>query len=187
VVGVRFRRKSLLAKTCAVRAEAHGRLSPLVVPTFHVQDCPIKAVTLLNEDEVVNLASAYLETCGWVIIHKLNGNQSGIDIVAERNGQRLLIEAKGCTTGASPDRAIHIQPHRTNSSIAAVGKAVYLYDGVASIALALPDEHGFRAQIERAQAGLKQLGVAVLWVSHEGVRRLERWGLRMMRASHIFG
>jgi hypothetical protein len=80
---------------------------------------PIKATALLNEDEVVGIACEYVRQHGWNIVHRLKGNQSGIDIVAERSGRRLLIEAKGCTTGLSPDRKIHIQPHRTNASMAA--------------------------------------------------------------------
>jgi hypothetical protein len=130
---------------------------------------PIKATALLNEDEVVGIACEYVRQHGWNIVHRLKGNQSGIDIVAERSGRRLLIEAKGCTTGLSPDRKIHIQPHRTNASMAAIGKAVYLFDGISEIALALPDEHVFRTQVGKAQVGLRLLNVAGLWVSLEGV------------------
>jgi len=127
-------------------------------------------VLLLNEDEVIDRACAFLQSHGWTIRQALHGNTSGIDIIAERGGVRLLVEAKGCTTGTAPDRTLHIQPHRTNASIGAVGKLLYLYDGSSVLALALPDDRVFRAQIEKAKRGLEKLNVAVLWISRDEVR-----------------
>lgn len=134
-------------------------------------------VLLLNEDEVIDRACAFLQSQGWSIRQALHGNASGIDIIAERRGTRLLVEAKGCTTGTACDRTLHIQPHRTNASIGAVGKLLYLYDGSSALALALPDDRVFRAQIEKAKRGLEKLGAAVMWVSHDQVRTWNGDGL----------
>jgi len=127
-------------------------------------------VLLLNEDEVIDRTCNFLQSQGWTIRQSLHGKTQGIDIIAERAGVRLLVEAKGCTTGTAHDRSLRIQQHRTNDSVGAVGKLLYLYDGSSMLALALPDDRVFRAQIEKAKRGLEKLGAAVFWISRDQVR-----------------
>lgn len=128
------------------------------------------AALLLNEDEVIDLACTFLESRHWKIIQRLKGRARGVDIIAERAGKRLLVEAKGCTTGDARERELQIQQHRTNASLAAVGKLVYLYDGASLLALALPDDPVFRAGMETGRRGLERLGAGVIWVRPDHAR-----------------
>lgn len=49
----------------------------------------------LTENDVVIFLSKYLENNGWEIKEKRLDQEHGIDIVAEKKGQILLVEAKG--------------------------------------------------------------------------------------------
>ncbi|NRZ29578.1 Holliday junction resolvase [Clostridium beijerinckii] len=51
-----------------------------------------------TENEVINKAIEKLESIGFNIISQCNTKQQGIDIEAEKNGIKLLIEAKGATS-----------------------------------------------------------------------------------------
>jgi hypothetical protein len=50
---------------------------------------------LLTEDEVVAAVRGHLEGAGWVIKTWALAIEHGDDIVAEREGRRLIVEAKG--------------------------------------------------------------------------------------------
>lgn len=49
----------------------------------------------LTEDEVVEILSKELENNGWTIINQCFGQSKGNDIEATKNGETLIVEAKG--------------------------------------------------------------------------------------------
>lgn len=49
----------------------------------------------LTEDEVVEILSKELENDGWTIINQCFGQSKGNDIEATKNGETLIVEAKG--------------------------------------------------------------------------------------------
>ena len=51
--------------------------------------------TKLTENEVIDLLKSFLEQNGWEIKCYCKGQQHGYDIFAEKDGQTLVVEAKG--------------------------------------------------------------------------------------------
>jgi hypothetical protein len=52
----------------------------------------------LDENQVVDIVCAHLVSNGYFITAKCTTTQQGIDIVATKDGARLLVEAKGATS-----------------------------------------------------------------------------------------
>jgi HJR/Mrr/RecB family endonuclease len=50
---------------------------------------------VLTEDMVCDAVSAHLTGRGWRIVSRARGRSPGVDIVAEHDGVRLEVEAKG--------------------------------------------------------------------------------------------
>ena len=61
-------------------------------PPLAAESAPPEA---MSEDEVKRKVQAWLEASGWRVSVSW-GREHGIDIEAKRNGQRWIIEAKGC-------------------------------------------------------------------------------------------
>jgi hypothetical protein len=122
----------------------------------------------LTEDQVIDAVVAYLESDGWTIHAAAYGNTPGVDIVAERDGRTLHVEVKGAVTTKATGGKEHTQQHRTNSVVAALGKAVMLYESGIEVALALPRERVFRNVVSAAHDGLVRLGVTIMWVADDG-------------------
>ncbi len=51
----------------------------------------------INKDDLKNLLFKHLKKTGWTILFVSEHNKKGIDIIAERDSKKWLIEVKGCT------------------------------------------------------------------------------------------
>jgi hypothetical protein len=125
---------------------------------------------MVTEDEVVEAAPGALRTAGWTITQQLTTKQTGVDVIAERHGRRLLVEAKGYTS-ASITSARYGKPFSPNQLWDHTAKAIYKALAVVSAgedlaAIALPDDPKTVAIVADVQATLDALGVHVIWVEH---------------------
>ncbi len=98
---------------------------------------------LLSEDEVKAAVRDYLEGQGYTVAVAW-GHERGIDIEARKDGDRLLIEAKG---------EVALQPQQANYFVGALGELVQrLADPEARYGLALPNNRQYRGLVNRLPA-----------------------------------
>ena len=50
---------------------------------------------MLTEDDIIDAVRDHLIRHGWNIVARATATQRGYDLVAERGGRRLIVEAKG--------------------------------------------------------------------------------------------
>jgi len=116
--------------------------------------------------------AAHLRADGWTIISTALATQHGDDLVAERDGERLVVEAKG--QGSSmPHSARFGQPFNRKQAATHVGVAVLramriVSEATATAGIALPDDENHRREIERVRVALDRLGIKVFWVDANG-------------------
>lgn len=128
---------------------------------------------MLTENAVVDAVAAYLEKRGWRIISKCTTMQTGIDIVAERDQRRMLVEAKGLTSASTSSKNFGRPFYQQQKNIyvaSAVMTACELRsrEPKAEICLAFADDRVYRNRIAAVQPALSQLSVSLLWVDMEG-------------------
>jgi hypothetical protein len=132
------------------------------------------------EGNVQAVVVAHLQAEGWVVVSTADtaSQQRGVDIVAERNGQRLLIEVKGWpgTTYARGPKAGQDKPTAPTLQArhwfaGAVLSAMALRDKEpgARVAIALPDYPRYRALVGAVRDSLNRLGVELIFVTEQGV------------------
>lgn len=130
---------------------------------------------MIYEDHVVEAVCALLREHGYEIESKSTVRQHGEDIVANRDGQRIVVEAKG--EGSSKEHTKRFgKPFTKGQVFDHVAKAVLKALRVASAgearpAVALPDNPHHRDEIARAQPALRRAGVGVFWVAADGESR----------------
>jgi hypothetical protein len=130
------------------------------------------------EGNVQSRVAAHLAATGWSIIRVADTAQRerGVDIIAGRDGQRLLVEVKGwpSTTYARGERAG--QPKPTQPTLQATH---WFAEGLTTLirrrteprsplALALPDMPRYRTLLGEAGWALDRLGIIVFLVSEQG-------------------
>lgn len=110
----------------------------------------------LTEDEVKKAVSDYLTAAGYEV--KVAWDRApGIDIEAERKGERLVIEAKG---------EVALNPQQHNYFLGALGELVQRMDDPnARYGLALPNNRQYYGLVDRLPDLAKQrMGFVVYWV-----------------------
>jgi hypothetical protein len=120
----------------------------------------------LSEDEVKLHLGAWLENLGWKV-RMAWGQERGVDVVAEKDAERWLIEAKG--GGSRPEM-------RVNYFLSMLGETLQRMDDPgARYSIALPSMRQFRGLWSRLPALAKaRLGITALFVSADGtVEELE--------------
>jgi hypothetical protein len=138
------------------------------------------------EGNVVEAVARALAQSGWTIVGKANthSKERGVDIHATRNGQTLLVEAKGYPSKnyREPRRASQVKPTNPTSQAQqwyshALLKVMRLQTKYpnAIVALGFPNFPRYRALFEETHGGLAKLGVAALTVLADG--SVETWGL----------
>jgi hypothetical protein len=127
---------------------------------------------MLFEDDVVSAVVAHLRADGWTIESTALATQHGDDIVATRNGERLVVEAKG--QGSSKVHTSRYgKPFNRGQASTHVGVAVLrslrvVSEGTSTAAIALPDDEFHRREVDRVYPALSRLGVWVFWVAPDG-------------------
>lgn len=117
---------------------------------------PVTSAGLLTEDEVKAAVKEDLVARGYDV-EVAWGRSPGVDIVARRNDDRLLVEAKG--EAANP-------PQQVNYFLGAIGELVQrLDDPDARYGLALPDHRQYRGLVTRLpRLAWSRLRLVVLFV-----------------------
>jgi hypothetical protein len=115
-----------------------------------------------TEDCIKKSLAIYLATQGWTVRCVAWGKNPGVDMEAEFNGQRWLIEVKGI--GSRPQM-------RANYFLAVLGELVFrMNDAAAKYSIALPDVPQFRRLWSRVPAEAKaRLRITALFVTKTSV------------------
>ena len=127
----------------------------------------------LTEDETVELLMDFLKSDGYKILDYCKGHKRGIDITAERNNRKLLIEVKGAR--ANHNSKIKKRPYFDSGQIKDhFGKAIVKSLEVKSdfpdcdIAIAHPEDDLIKKHINKSVQHLKKLEIFHFWVSKNG-------------------
>ena len=119
----------------------------------------------MTEEEVINCIVTWLQNDGWGI-HINIGHAQGPDIVALRNNEKWIIEAKG--------EGVHAQANR-NNFLALLGTIVLgISDERVKYSIALPNIPKFRNLLNGVSELVRQrTGLTILLVSPEcGIEEL---------------
>ncbi len=134
--------------------------TPAPPPPAPVRPAVSGTRTLLSEDDLKRFLERHLVAAGWTV-KVLWGHERGIDVVATRGEEHLIVECKG--EAAS-------QPQETNYFLGALGELVQritLPD--AQYALALPDNRRFRGLVSRLpQLARHRLRLGIFFVDAQG-------------------
>lgn len=127
----------------------------------------------LTENEVVTILMDYLQNEGYKIDSYCLGQTHGKDIVAEKDNQKLIVEAKGAM--ASNQSPTKTRKQFDSSQIKAhFGRALVKvleekYSEPSSVvAIAHPEDEYIRKLIGHLSPFLKSLGIRHYWVSRNG-------------------
>jgi hypothetical protein len=124
------------------------------------------------EDEVVSAVVAYLSAEGWTIESTALATQHGDDIVATRNDERIVVEAKG--EGSSKTHTSRYgKPFNKGQASTHIGVAVLrslrvVSQGTSIAAIALPAVDSHRYEVDRIAPALSTVGIWVFWVAQDG-------------------
>jgi hypothetical protein len=137
---------------------------------------------MLTEDDVTDAVQTHLCALGWTVLSRVYAHQRGDDLVVERDGHRLVIEAKG-EGSSKPGTARYGSTFDSGQVFSHVAKAVLkglraASTGSAWGAIALPDTEYHREEVALVQPALSLAGVGVFWVSADGTVTAEApWSL----------
>lgn len=125
-----------------------------------------------TEDDVVLAVRAHLEANGWTILSQALAHQRGDDLIAERNGVRIEVEAKGAGS-SKPSSKRYGQEFDASQVNDHVGRAILralkvVSAGKARAGVALPDNAAHQRELDAIKQALDQLGVGVFLVSENG-------------------
>lgn len=118
---------------------------------------------VLNENDVVDAVCELLSSNAWTIESKAYAKSRGDDIVATRNGERLVVEAKGGTSSKSTTsrfgRPIDRGQARDHVAKAVLRSMAFVGSDGLHPAIALPDERNHHEFVAAARNALMQLGI----------------------------
>lgn len=126
---------------------------------------------MLTEDQIVEAVCLELVRRGWAILGRAGTKERGADVLAKKDGQVLLVEAKGETSNRATS-ARYGKPFDSGQVVDHVGKALVqaltaISDGRLG-AIALPAEPRHQRVVGKMQRALERAGVIVLWVLPDG-------------------
>lgn len=112
---------------------------------------------------------AFIVARGWTIQSTAHANELGDDIDALKDGQRLLVEAKGAGSSKATTKR-YGQLFTGNQVGSHIGVAVvralrWVSSGIAYPALALPDNRHHRDRVNAIAPALAQVRIGIFWVS----------------------
>jgi len=135
------------------------------------------------EGRVQSRVVTHLAANGWSIVRVADTAQRerGVDILAERHGQRLMVEVKGWPSTTYARGELAGQPKPTQPTLQAThwfaeALSVLVRRGGepgAGLALALPDMPRYRTLLGEAGWALKRLDITVFLVTADGA--VENW------------
>lgn len=129
----------------------------------------------LTENEVILILSNWLLTEGWQLKEPIKLNrQKGIDIFLEKNGMKMIIEAKGAK-GNPNDKNVKRSKFNSGQIKTHFGKAIvkaleaktkYCHS---IIAIAHPDDPDIKKALKESLHHIQALGINHFWVSSDTV------------------
>jgi Domain of unknown function (DUF3883) len=128
--------------------------------------------TVLTEDAVVEAVCRALVEYGYTIDSRASAIQHGYDIVASKDGERLIIEVKGA--GSSKAGTARFGKTFTSGQVfdhaaKAVLKALRVVSaGEARAAVALPADTNHQREMQLVAPAITRAGIGVFWVSASG-------------------
>lgn len=165
----------LVAGANAIRVRASGSPQNLERDRERVSLSYFESVLL--EDDVVDAVADFIVAHGWTIDSTAHAHQRGDDIVARKDDQRLLVEAKG--EGSSKAMTNRFGQLFTGNQVGShIGVAVvralrWASNGGALPALAFPDNPHHRHGVDAIAPALAVVGIGVFWVSEDRQVTLE--------------
>lgn len=128
----------------------------------------VYGVQMLFEDHVVDAVCEHLHQNGWTIVSRAYANQRGDDVVAERDGVTLRVEAKG-ETSSNPNSSRFGLPFDGTQRDVNVGEAVLRSMKVISassdhVGVALPGTPEYRSLVDKVLPALQRLSIRVFLV-----------------------
>jgi hypothetical protein len=137
----------------------------------------MSSTTMLTEDRVVDAVCRKLVDHGYAIAQRASAVQHGFDIVAQKDGRDLVIEAKGAGSSKS-GTARYGMEFNSGQVFDHVAKAVLkamriVSAGTARAGVALPDNQAHRREVEQVARALQAAEVAVFWVNDRDEVRVD--------------
>ena len=124
----------------------------------------------ITENETVMLLIKYLEKENYTIIDYCTGTKKGVDIEAEKNNKKLLIEVKGARANIIKKRKFfdsgQIKVHFGKAIIKSIETKIKHPED--SVAIAHPDDEDIRRNIESLIPYINQIGIIHYWVKRDG-------------------
>lgn len=127
----------------------------------------------LTEDKTVLLLIAYLNSKDYDIISYCLGQKRGYDIIAEKNGQKLIIEVKGAKANKdSPTKrreyfdSGQIKTHFGKAIVKSLETKVKFPNS--KIAIAHPDDKDIKKAIGELIHEINKFGITHFWVNPNG-------------------
>jgi hypothetical protein len=132
---------------------------------------------MLYEDQVVDAVANHLRNDGWTIESVALAVQAGDDIVASREGVRLLVEAKGEGSSKAHTAKFGKPFDRgqvgTHVAVAVLRSLRVSSAGIDTAALAFPAEANHQREISRVWPALSREGIEVFWVTEDGEVKMQ--------------
>ena len=129
---------------------------------------------MITENDIVDIVISRLLELDFKIISSCDTSTKGIDIVAEKDNRKILIEAKGGTT--SKESAKEGKPFDRNQAKTHISVAIFKLlqlkeeNKDALLAMALPYEKHHFEFISSIKTSIKELKIIILWCSKEGIK-----------------
>jgi Holliday junction resolvase-like predicted endonuclease len=132
---------------------------------------------MLTEDQVVDAVCQFLQEEGYKIIQRATATQRGHDIVAQKGGIDLVIEAKGAGSSKAGTARFGME-FNSSQVFTHVAKAVLkamriVSSGPRRAGVALPNTEIHRREIDQVATALRKAGIGVFWVSEPAAVQLD--------------
>lgn len=130
---------------------------------------------MLTENDVVEAVITHLKDEGWFVIQRATTSQHGPDILTERDGRHLMVEAKGATSSkewtarfTKPFAGKQVRTHIAVALYTCLRWRDDLDHAGHAVAIALPDTSTHRTKVGHILGSLDGLGIRVFWVAEDG-------------------
>lgn len=145
----------------------------LLSESFIESKFPDDELVLMTEDEVVNNLCIWLKNNGWKIMNKCLGHEHGIDILATKETQNLIVEAKGSrgNTNSSVTKREKFSKSQIKKHFgcALVKILEEKYKNIGAIvAIAQPDDPYLKECLSLVIPEVIKSGIKLYWVSRDG-------------------
>lgn len=124
---------------------------------------------MLFEDKVIDAVIRYLKDKGYRILSRSDVTQQGYDLVAEKNGKKIYIEAKG-QTSSKPGTKRYGKEFNTGQKFDHVVKAVLKaiqalnQETGSESGIGLPNDPGHMKLVESILPSMKLIGLRIFLV-----------------------